>query len=152
MDKNAFLTLLMTILKPFKLAHYKLTNNADHAFQDKLASFLSFAAAAAVIVRCFPYDGIGDFIVVIFGSILMAGVCVFAVSFFYPHVVKVLTMILGFPAMIYDLCDDKINNVTRTDTDFRFLHKIPRAEVGIKYFIERDKRIAINHARYVGPN
>ena len=150
MGNKPILNFIRTICKPGKLLHYKLNNNVDNSFKDKLTAVLAFIAAAFVTVKCYPYDGVIDFIIVIASSFILAGVCVFAVSFCYSYLVKGISALFYLPALIYDLCDDKINNVARKKTTSTSMKSGPRAEVGIKYFIEREKRIQINHAKYIG--
>jgi hypothetical protein len=141
----------MKILKPFKLWHYKSTESTDKKVQDNVTSVLSFAASAVTIIGCFPYDGIVDFVIVVAGSFLLAFICALLVGVAYPRVKHVLSLLLSLPAMLYDFCDDKVNNVSSKGAQSSFMRKCARPEVGIRYFITQAERREPNHATYLGP-
>lgn len=148
MKENTFYKFIRAFCKPFKLIHYNL-NHADHKFQDRLTSWISFIAAAFIIIRCFPYDGMFDLLFTLFGAFVLACACALGIAFIFPYVLRILSILFWIPAAIYDFCDDKINHVTRKKAE-KGVKEGARAEVGIKYFIEREKRIKINHAKYLG--
>lgn len=148
MKEHSVLRFFRAVLKPFKLVNYKLSHSTSKKLEDTVASWVSFIAAVFVIIRCFPYKGFFDFLFTLFGAFILAIVCALVVAFLLPKILKLLSGLFWIPAVIYDICDDKINNVSRKKE--KSLKKGPRAEVGIRYFIEREKRIHINHAKYLG--
>lgn len=148
MKEHSVLRFFRALLKPFKLINYKLSHSISKKLEDAVASWISFIAASFVIIRCYPYKGLFDFLFTLFGAFILAIACALAVAFLFPKILKILSGLFWIPAIFYDICDDKINNVSRKKE--KNIKKGPRAEVGIKYFIEREKRIHINHAKYLG--
>lgn len=147
MGDKKFYKFFRTLFKPFKLIHYRLTIPHPKV-QDTITSWISFFSVVFIIIRCYPYNGIADFLFTIFAAFIIACVCALGIAFVFPYIIKAISMIFCIPALLYDICDDKINNVSREKGGK--IKEGPRAEVGIKYFIEREKRIQINHAKYLG--
>ena len=147
MDNKKLYRFFQALFKPFKLIHYRLTS-PHPKIQDSITSWTSFIAVVFIIIRCYPYNSIADFLFTIFAAFIIACVCALGIAFVFPYITKAISLIFFIPALLYDICDDKINNVSREKGGK--IKEGPRAEVGIKYFIEREKRIQINHAKYLG--
>lgn len=139
---------LRAITKPAKLLHFKITNPASNAFKDGLTAVLSFGGAVIIFFLNAPFKGIGELLFVLLVCFILAWIFVLIISFCYPIAQKILALILAFPAWVYDYCDDTINHVERKKKGTMGAGQKPK--VGIKYFIEREKRIQINHAKWLG--
>ena len=146
-EENTFYKFIRAFCKPFKLIHYNL-NHADHKFQDRLTSWISFIAGSFYHHPCFPYDGMFDLLFTLFGAFVLACACALGIAFIFPYVLRILSILFWIPAAIYD---SVMTRLTMSPGKGRKRRKEgARAEVGIKYFIEREKRIKINHAKYLG--
>ncbi len=149
--KNMILKFIRWLTKPFNFIHYKLTFNNFDVAHNNLVAILSWCAAGFVIIKCFPYDRLLDFIFAGIGACAFAYFCEKTTAYVLWIVIKILTAIFSPPAMLYNWCDDKINHVARTPNE-KSVWRGLKAEVGLRYFIEREKGIQINHAEYLGPD
>lgn len=143
---------IRAVSKPGKLAYYRL-RHVEKKLQDKLVTAAAVALAACSLVKCAPYDGVWDFILNLIGILLLFVLYILVLSFIIPFLFRVLSLFCVVPAMIYDACDDRINGITRIKKRWgpkAAMNKPPRAEVGIKYFIEREKQIQVDHAKFLG--
>ena len=62
MKEHSVLRFFRALLKPFKLINYKLSHSISKKLEDAVASWISFIAASFVIIRCYPYKGLFDFL------------------------------------------------------------------------------------------
>ena len=141
-----------SVCKPGKLAYYRL-RHIEKPYQDKLITTAAVVLAFYTFLRCFPFDGVWDFIFTVVGILLLFVVFILVLSCIMPFLLRMMSLLFAVPSMIYDACDDRINGVTRVKKIWRSketMNKAPRAEVGIKYFIERERRIQIDHAKFLG--
>ena len=120
---------------------------AGNVVRDGVIGILAFCIAAYILYINAPYRGVGEFLFVCVVCFILTGVSVVVISFVYPFAYKIILLILALPAWLYDYCDDKLNNVERKKG--RTVRDNPKAKVGIKYFIEREKRLQINHAKWM---
>ena len=147
---NKILMVVRMIFKPAKLFRYNLKRPINILLGNILTIAISLAAAGFILVKFYPYYGLKRLIVVTACAIIAGLICRKTVSYLYPKVSRFVAALFYAPAAIYDLCDDKLNNVSRKKTVTATTKKGPSIETGIMYFIEREERIQINHAKYLG--
>ncbi len=141
-----------SVCKPGKLAYYRL-RHMEKPSQDKLITTAAVVLTFYSFLRCFPFDGVWDFIFTVVGILLLFMIYILVLSCIMPFLLRMVSLLFAVPSMIYDICDDRINGVTRVKKVWMSkvtMDKAPRAEVGIKYFIERERRIQIDHAKFLG--
>ena len=148
MNTDRIYELIKRIMKPGKLAQYRLRNIKKKTL-DKLTLLLSLAVVMIVLVSRLPYRDFADFVLSSIGIVLLYIIIFSIFTITLPKGIRITAYFLYIPAKLYDIADDKLNHVSRKKrTNFwgGGLNQAPRAEVGIKYFIEREKNIQINHA------
>lgn len=145
--KNRLLNGIKTICKPGKLARYKLQHLCKKT-SDQIITAASAILAVITLFRGYPFDGVGDFLLSCFCCLLLMLPYTFLFTVLVTAGIWLIRGILFVPSWMYDYCDDSINHVLRRKKEG--IDKAPRAEVGIKYFIERERWVQINHAKYLG--
>lgn len=145
--KNRILNGLRAICKPGKIARYKLQHLRKKT-SDEMITAASAIAAVITLFSGYPFEGVGDFLLSCFCCLLLMLPYTFLFTVPVTAGIWLIRGILLVPSWMYDYCDDRINHVLRRKKDS--IKKAPRAEVGIKYFIERERWVQINHAKYLG--
>ena len=144
--KNRILNGLRAICKPGKLARYKL-QHLRRKTSDEIITAASVVTALITLFSGYPFEGLGNFLFSCFCCLLLLLPYSFLFTILVTAGIWLIRGILFVPSWIYDYCDDCINHVLRRKEG---INKAPRAEVGIKYFIERERWVQINHAKYLG--
>lgn len=150
MEKKQFYVKVRGFCKPFRLAHYRLRHISKKT-SDAVITAASFITAGVAFLRCFPFAGVGDILLTAIGVVLLAFACTFIYAFLFPAGAFVVSLLFLLPAAVYNVCDDKINHVSRQKKSGgkTKMKARPKAEVGIRYFIEREKGLQINHAQFL---
>lgn len=138
----------MKLLTPFHKA-YQVLNKAldDEEPQLALTSVLSFFTVIGLLMGFWPIQGLFSWIVVIFLCCMGTGICAIIVEYGYHFIVGALTIFFYIPASFYQKCKKALEQEESSSS----MGAGKRAEVGIKYFIEKDKTRPICHAKYLGP-
>lgn len=139
-----FYQVLKKIMKPGKLAQYRLRNIKKSTTND-IITYVSVILGIAVLAHCYPFRSVGQFVLSVLWALFLFLVAVVVLTHVVPKAVLLLSLVFWLPAKLYDLCEDKANHVSRRRKRGT-VNKAPRAEVGIKYFIEREKGVQVNHA------
>ena len=146
--KGAIWRILRTVTKPAKLVHYKMKHMDGAEVRDGIITVLGFGGIVILLYQNAPYRNLGAFCAVCFMCFVVAGICATILSFLYPIAEKAVFYILTPFAWIFDYSDDRLNNAGRKSKT-NDIRRNPKAKVGIKYFIEREKRLQINHAKLI---
>lgn len=135
--------------RPGKLIYYRIIHANTENVKDVTTAIAAFATGGLILFTNAPYQSVWDFLLVLVLAFILSGISAIIVSMCIPLIQKILSLLFWIPSWLYDYCDDKINHVERKRG--KTIGKGPKARVGIKYFIERERRVQITHAKWLGP-
>ena len=134
--------------QPLDMARYRL-RHVSKKTKDAAVTIAAFPTAAVAFVRCYPFSGPADLLLCAAGAFLLGFACTYVYRLLFRAATFLMSLPFLIPSVIYRACDDKINHVSRkrgAGNTKAGVDTGPEAAVGIRYFIEREKNIQINHA------
>lgn len=139
---------MLKIVKPLEIIYQKFNKALDDEdLQLTLTSVLSFFVVIGLLRGFWPIQGFLSWVVVIFLCCMGTGICALVVEYGYHFIIGALTVLFYIPA---SLCWKYEKLLLEAEANANTMGSGKRAEVGIKYFIERDKTRPICHAKYLG--
>ena len=150
MEDKKFCRKARRFCQPLNMAHYRL-RHVSKKTKDAAVTIAAFPTAAVAFVQCYPFSGPGDLLFCAIGAFLLGFACTYAYRLLFHAATFLMSLPFLIPALVYRVCDDKINHVSRkrgysSGNAKAGMDTGPEAAVGIRYFIEREKNIQINHA------
>lgn len=144
------------VMTPFKLINTVMKGEKGEDFLIYARGILVFAVLIICCVTSSP-DSLIQWLLIIFIGLVISGFVLVISDYAFFFLGSFISIATAVPAAIYDKCNvfikyhsDESSCSSNTENASGGLGTGPKAQVGIRYFIERDKRMKVCHARYLG--